>query len=167
MESADRFTIRSAAPADADDVFRLIRGLAEYERLAAEVTGSAATLRAHLFGARPSAEVLVAESGGPLVGFALFFPTYSTFLTRPGLWLEDLFVEPERRRRGIGGALLTAVARTAVERGCARLEWAVLDWNAPAIRFYESRGAKVMGDWRICRVTGDGLAQMAGGDRPG
>ena len=154
-------TLRSATPADVDDIFRLIRGLAEYERLTHEVTGSAERLRAHLFGPRPYAEVLLAEVDGRAVAFALFFHNYSTFLTAPGLYLEDLFVEPAHRGRGIGRALLRRVAALAHERGCGRLEWAVLDWNAPAIGFYERQGARVLPDWRICRVTGEALAQLA------
>lgn len=155
-------TLRSATPADVDDIFRLIRGLAEYERLTHEVTGSVERLRAHLFGPRPYAEVLLAEVDGRAVGFALFFPNYSTFLTAPGLYLEDLFVEPVHRERGIGRALLRRVAELARERGCGRLEWAVLDWNASAIGFYERQGASVLPDWRICRVTGEALARLAG-----
>jgi len=154
--------LRAATPADVDEVFRLVRALAEYERLAGDVTGSVAALREHLFGTRRYAEVLVAEVDGRLVGLALFFHNYSTFRTAPGLWLEDLFVEPPYRHRGIGTALLARVARVAAERGCARLEWSVLDWNAPAIAFYEGQGAEVLPDWRICRVTGAALTRLAG-----
>jgi GNAT superfamily N-acetyltransferase len=154
-------TLRSATPADVDDIFRLIRGLAEYERLTHEVTGSAERLRAHLFGSQPYAEVVLAELDGRPVGFALFFHNYSTFLTAPGLYLEDLFVEPAHRGKGIGAALLRRVATLAHERGCGRLEWAVLDWNAPAIGFYERQGARVLPDWRICRVTGEALSRLA------
>jgi GNAT superfamily N-acetyltransferase len=153
-------TLRSATPADVDDIFRLIRGLAEYERLTHEVTGSAERLRAHLFGSQPYAEVVLAELDGRPVGFALFFHNYSTFLTAPGLYLEDLFVEPAHRGKGIGAALLRRVAALAHERGCGRLEWAVLDWNAPAIGFYERQGARVLPDWRICRVTGEALSRL-------
>jgi GNAT superfamily N-acetyltransferase len=153
--------VRAATPDDADAVFALIRGLAEYERLTHLVRGSAATLRQHLFGPRPFAEVLVAEDDGGAVGFALFFHSYSTFLTAPGLWLEDLFVLPAHRRRGIGSALLARVAAVAVGRGCARLEWTVLDWNEPAIAFYRRQGADVLPDWRVCRLTGTALARLA------
>jgi GNAT superfamily N-acetyltransferase len=155
-------TIRPAVPADTDAVFALIRGLAAYERLAHAVSGSAAALREHLFGARSYAEVLIAEADGRAVGFALFFHGYSTFLTRPGLYLEDLFVEPAYRRRGIGTALLGRVAALSLERECGRLEWSVLDWNAPAIAFYRRHGADVLPDWRICRVTGAALERLAG-----
>jgi GNAT superfamily N-acetyltransferase len=155
-------TLRAVTPGDVEDVFRLVRALAEYEQLTGDVTGSVAALREHLFGARPYAEVVVAEVDGRLVGLALFFHNYSTFRTAPGLWLEDLFVEPAHRRHGIGAALLAHVARVAAERGCARLEWSVLDWNAPAIAFYERQGAEVLPDWRICRVTGAALTRLAG-----
>lgn len=154
--------LRPATPADVDDVFRLIRALAEYEHLADHVTGSVAALREHLFGARRYAEVVLAEVDGRTVGFALFLHDYSTFRTAPGIWLEDLFVEPAHRRHGIGTALLERVARIAVERGCARLEWTVLDWNAPAIAFYERQGAEVLPDWRVCRVAGAALARLGG-----
>jgi GNAT superfamily N-acetyltransferase len=145
--------IRSAAPGDERALFALIRGLARFEKLEDTVTGSAEALREHLFGARPVAEALLAEEDGAAVGFALFFPTYSTFLTKPGLWLEDLFVLESHRRRGIGLALLEALRRLAEARGCGRLEWSVLDWNADAIAFYERFGAKVHAEWRICRLT--------------
>ena len=151
-------TVRPATPADADEIFRLIRALADYEKLEHQVRGDAVRLRDHLFGARPYAEALVAADDGVIVGFALFFHDYSTFETAPGLWLEDLFVEPAHRRRGIGTALLRRVAALAAERGCARLEWTVLEWNAPAIAFYERLGAEVLPDWRICRLSGAALA---------
>jgi GNAT superfamily N-acetyltransferase len=154
-------TLRGATRADVDEIFRLIRGLADYERLTHQVTGSAAALAQHLFGPRPYAEVVLAERAGRAVGFALFLHNYSTFLTAPGLYLEDLFVEPEHRGVGIGTALLRHVAQLAAERRCGRLEWAVLDWNASAIGFYERHGAAVLPDWRICRVTGDALARLA------
>jgi GNAT superfamily N-acetyltransferase len=159
--NAGTVRVRSATPADVEDVFRLIEALASYERLAAEVTGTAAQLREHLFGTRRYAEALVATLDDRTVGFALFFHNYSTFRTAPGLYLEDLFVEPASRRRGIGTALLAHVARLAVERGCARLEWAVLDWNAPALAFYARQEAAVLSDWRLCRMTGEGLGRLA------
>ena len=153
--------VRAATPADVDDIFRLIGALAAYERLSAEMSGTRESLGRHLFGPRPYAEALLAELDGRTIGFALFFHSYSTFCTAPCLYLEDLFVEPERRGHGVGSALLAQVARLALERGCARLEWAVLDWNAAAIAFYEQRGADVLPDWRRCRVTGDALARLA------
>lgn len=156
------FTLRPAEPRDLDGLVRLITALAEYERLTHLLEVTPQKLAPHLFGDTPVAEALVAElPGGRLVGFALFFTNFSTFLARPGLYLEDLFVLPEQRGLGIGKALLVALARLAVERGCGRFEWSVLDWNTPAIRFYEAMGATVMPDWRICRVTGNALAGMA------
>src|SRR5262245_2483388 len=156
-------TLRPATPADVDTIFSLIRGLAEYERLTHEVTGTADRLREHLFGPRPCAEVILADVDARSVGFALFFHTYSTFLTAPGLYLEDLFVEPNHRGRGIGTALLRRVAAVALERGCGRLEWAVLEWNTPAIDFYVQRGARMLTEWRTCRVTGEALVRLGGG----
>ncbi len=153
--------IRRATPRDVPSVFALVRELARYEKLEHVVTGTEADLEEHLFGPRPYIEALVAEDGGGVVGFALYFHNYSTFLTRPGIYLEDLFVMPAHRRKGHGRALLREVARIAVERGCGRFEWAVLDWNEPAIAFYRSIGAPPMDDWRICRLTGDGLARLA------
>lgn len=150
------FSIRAAVPGDEHALFHLVKELARYERLEREVTGSAEELRAHLFGesacGRPWAEALLAEAGGVAVGFALFFATYSTFRTRPGLYLEDLFVREEYRRRGVGRALLAAVNHVARARGAGRLEWTVLDWNVNAIAFYRSMGAEVLQDWRLCRV---------------
>lgn len=154
--------IRFASSADVATVHGLIRDLARYEKLEHQVTGTEDDLRAHLFGPRPYAEALVYEVDGTSLGFALFFHTYSTFLGRPGLYLEDLFVLPEHRRKGYGRALIREVARLAVSRGCGRLEWSVLDWNAPAIAFYRSLGADVMPDWRICRLTSDALAGLGG-----
>jgi GNAT superfamily N-acetyltransferase len=152
--------IRPAGPGDVAAVLRLIKALADYEKLAHEVVATEDDLRRTLFGARPAAEVLLAEEGGRPVGLALFFPNYSTFLGRPGIYLEDLFVEPACRGRGIGKALLQAVARLAVQRGCGRFEWSVLDWNQPAIDFYRSLGAKPMSDWTIFRVTGEALQKL-------
>jgi len=159
--SAPACTIRFAEPRDTPTIFGLIAALAEYERLGHAVTGTEAELREHLFGARTFAEVLLAEVDGENVGFALFFHNYSTFLTRPGIYLEDLFVLPERRGRGYGKALLSCLARIATERGCGRLEWSVLNWNEPSIAFYTSLGAAQMGEWTVNRVTGDALTQLA------
>ncbi len=153
-------SIRPAAPSDAAAIHALIRELAEYERLTQLCTGSTADLAAALFGPQPAAEVLLAEVDGGIAGFALFFHNFSTFLARRGLWLEDLYVQPAFRGHGVGGGLLRAVAAIAVDRGCGRFEWSVLDWNAPAIGFYERLGATVMPDWRIARVTGDALAHL-------
>jgi GNAT superfamily N-acetyltransferase len=152
--------IRFAGPADVATLHALILELARYEKLEQEVAGTEGLLRTHLFGPRPFAEALVSEDAGAIVGFALFFHTYSTFLGRPSLYLEDLFVLPQHRRRGHGRALIREVACKAVERGCGRFEWSVLDWNAPAIAFYRSLGATIMRDWRICRVTGDALSEL-------
>jgi GNAT superfamily N-acetyltransferase len=153
--------IATARPEDCEAVFGLIRALAEYEKLAHLVSGTADDLRRELFGERPVIEAVVAWETDRALGFALFFHNFSTFLTRRGLYLEDLFVVPEARGRGIGKALIRHGAQVAVERGCGRYEWSVLDWNTPAIEFYESIGAIVMPDWRICRVTGEALARLA------
>jgi len=159
--SAPACTIRFGRPADISTIYGLIKGLADYERLADEMVGTEALLHEHLFGARPYAEVLIAEAGDKAVGFALFFHNYSTFLTRPGIYLEDLFVLPDERGRGYGKALLTALGRLAVERNCGRLEWSVLDWNEPSIQFYRSLGAVGMDEWTINRVTGEALERLA------
>jgi GNAT superfamily N-acetyltransferase len=144
--------IRPAVPGDERVLFELIRLLARYERLELAVTGNARDLGEHLFGQRPLVEALIAEEGASAIGFALFFGTYSTFLTRPGIHLEDLFVLESHRGRGVGRALLAEVRRIAEARGVGRLEWTVLDWNAGAIAFYERMGAKILPDWRTCRV---------------
>jgi GNAT superfamily N-acetyltransferase len=154
--------IRPAVEADVPLILSLIRDLAEYERLAHEVVATESDLREGLFGERPAAEVVIVESGGEPAGYALFFHNYSTFLCKRGLYLEDLFVRPSFRGRGFGRALLSYLARLAVERQCARFEWAVLDWNASAIGFYRSLGAVPMSDWRVMRVTGEALAELAG-----
>jgi GNAT superfamily N-acetyltransferase len=154
----------SIAPATPDDVpviLGFIRGLAEYEKLAHACVATEDDLRRTLFGDRPAAEVLIARIDGTPVGFALFFQSYSTFLAKPGIYLEDLFVLPEHRGRGAGKALLMHLAQIARERDCGRLEWSVLDWNAPAIEFYNRLGATVMPDWRICRMTTPGIAALA------
>lgn len=153
--------IRSATPADIPGILQLIRALADYEKLSHQVVVDEARLREHLFGPRPYAEVLLAEEGGQLVGYALFFHTYSTFLGQPSLYLEDLFVLPSHRGRGFGKALLARLARLAVERNCGRFEWMVLDWNTPAIQFYESLGAALAPEWKLCRMTGEALQRFA------
>ncbi|HUP92512.1 MAG TPA: GNAT family N-acetyltransferase [Solimonas sp.] len=153
--------IRFATPADVPLILQLIQELAAYEKLSHEVVATEERLHASLFGPRPYAEALIAEEGGTGCGFALFFHNYSTFLARPGIYLEDLFVRPAARGRGLGKALLVRLAQLAIERGCGRLEWAVLDWNAPAIAFYRSLGAKSMDQWTVNRVTGADLAALA------
>ncbi len=159
--------IRPAAPDDVPVIAELIRALADYEKLAHEVVFREEQLRENLFGERRHAEVLLAEAEdqGQVVGFALFFQNFSTFLARPGIYLEDLFVRPEARGRGHGKALLKALARIAVERGCGRFEWSVLDWNQPAIDFYRSLGAVPMSEWTVYRVTGEALKRLAETDR--
>lgn len=167
MSGAPAIRIEPATERDVPVVLRLIRDLAEYERLAHEVRASEDLLREALFGDDPAAEAVVAYAGDEPVGFALWFYTFSTFLARRGLYLEDLFVVPAWRGKGVGRALLTHLARLAVTRGCGRMEWAVLDWNEPAIRFYRSIGATPMDDWTVYRLTGDALAELgrpAGGD---
>ena len=149
--------LRPAEPRDVDAIVELIRGLAEFEKLIHLLRVTPEKLHPHLFGARPVAEAFVAEVDAEVVGFALFFTNFSTFLAQPGLYLEDLFVRPSHRGRGIGEALLTRLARLAVERDYGRFEWSVLDWNEHAIRFYERMGATVMPDWRICRIAGPAL----------
>ena len=152
--------IREATEADVPLIMRFIRDLAEYERLADRVTATEEMLRRTLFGNPRFAEVLVCEDGVEPAGFALFFHNYSTFLGQPGIYLEDLFVREEMRGRGHGKALLARLARIARERGCGRVEWAVLDWNAPSIAFYRSIGAISLDDWKIMRLTGDALDAM-------
>lgn len=156
-------TIRFATAADLPEIAALIHELAAYEKLAGEVRFDPAVLAQNLFGERRYAEVLMAESDGVVQGFALFFHNFSTFEGRPGLYLEDLFVRPAARGSGIGKALLERLAMLAVERGCARFEWWVLDWNEPAIGFYQSIGARLMDEWTVMRVDGVALAQLAAG----
>lgn len=153
--------IRAATPADVPAIAQLIRELAEYERLTHTVVLTEADLQQHLFGERPYAEVLLAEEAGMIVGFALFFHNYSTFRGKPGIYLEDLFVIPSARGQGHGKALLRAIAQLAVERGCARVEWSVLNWNTPAIAFYQSLGARPLDEWTVYRLTGDALERLA------
>jgi GNAT superfamily N-acetyltransferase len=155
--------IRFAVESDLELILRCIQALADYERLGHEMRADSAALRDYLFGHRPMAEVLIAEEDGDPIGFALFFHNFSTFEGCPGLYLEDLFVDPAARGRGAGRALLQRLAQTAAERGCARLEWSVLDWNAPAIRFYRTLGAKSMDAWTINRLEGSALAKLASG----
>src|SRR5712691_11444853 len=154
--------IRAATVADVPAILGLIRELAEYERLLDMVVAAEASLHRSLFGPRPFAEALIAEVEGEAVGFAVFFHNFSTFLGKPGVFLEDLFVRPAFRGRGLGKTLLTRVARIAVERDCGRMEWSVLNWNEPAIRFYESLGAQPLSDWTMYRLTGDTLRRLGG-----
>jgi GNAT superfamily N-acetyltransferase len=153
--------IRQATEADVSTILGFIRALARYEKLEHEVVADEAALHATLFGARPAAEVLLAEVAGAPVGFALFFPSYSTFLARPGLYLEDLFVEPTARGHGVGTALMSALARIAVTRGYGRFEWSVLDWNQPALTFYAALGAVPQAEWTVQRLIGAPLAALA------
>jgi len=160
----DDLRILPARSEDVPIILSLIRALGEYERLSHEIVATEDGLRAWLFGERPAAEVVLASLNDTVVGFALFFHNFSTFLGRPGLYLEDLFVKPEWRGRGIGQRLLVHLASLAVERGCGRMEWTVLDWNEPALRFYERMGARVMQEWKLCRLTGDSLTHVAAGN---
>lgn len=153
--------IREAVREDAPLIFRFICDLAEYEKLRHEVKGDAEALAAQLFGPRPYAEVLIAEDEGAPLGFALFFHNFSTFEGRPGIYLEDLFVSPEARGKGVGKRLLGRLAALAIECDCARLEWAVLNWNTPAIDFYRSLGARSMDEWTVNRVDGEALKALA------
>jgi GNAT superfamily N-acetyltransferase len=155
-------TLRLATAADVPTILHFIRALAHYEKLAHEVVADEARLHETLFGARPAAEVLLAELSGAPVGFALFFQSYSTFLAKPGLYLEDLFVEPAARGRGIGVTLMSALARIAVGRDYGRFEWSVLDWNQPSLAFYAALGAVPQGEWTVQRLTGAPLAALAG-----
>jgi GNAT superfamily N-acetyltransferase len=157
--------LRNASETDVPAILSLIQALAEYEHLRDACVATEEQLRATLFGAAPAAEVLLAEAAdGQVAGFALFCGNYSTFLAQPGLWLEDLFVRPEYRGHGVGRALLARLAQLAVERKCGRVEWAVLDWNAPSIGFYESLGARGMTEWTTFRLTGDAMTALATSD---
>ena len=155
-----QFAIRAASKTDVPVIFTFIKKLADYERLSHEVTATEETLRETLFGRRRTAEVAIGYHKGRPVGFVLFFHNYSTFLGRPGIYIEDLFVDEAFRRRGFGTALLCYVARLANERGCGRLEWSVLDWNDPAINFYKKLGAVPMKEWTVFRLTGKALGQL-------
>jgi GNAT superfamily N-acetyltransferase len=161
MSDKNALRIRAATAADVSLILGFIRELAEYEKLSHEVVATEADIHASLFGPKPVAECVLAELHGQPVGFALFFHNFSTFLGRPGIYLEDLYVRPTERGKGIGRKLLAQLAQLAVERRCGRLEWAVLDWNEPAIRFYENLGARILKEWRINRLTGKALENMA------
>ncbi len=160
--STPPFALRPATPADLPSIVGLITELAVFEKLEHLVAVTPESLRPHLFGDKPAAECVVGEVGGVVVAFALFFGNFSTFLGKPGLYLEDLYVQPAHRGTGLGKALLQHLAGIALQRGCGRFEWCVLDWNERAIGFYQGMGATVMPDWRLCRVTGPALAGMAG-----
>jgi GNAT superfamily N-acetyltransferase len=160
-----KLSIRQATTRDAALILKLIRGLAEYERLAHQMEATVGQIRRHGFGRRRYFEVLICRRGRTPIGFALYFFTYSTFMGRPTLYLEDLFVLPEERGRGAGRALLAALARIAVRRGCGRLEWAVLDWNEKAFRFYRRLGAKPAKQWVLTRLSGKPLRRLAAGKR--
>jgi GNAT superfamily N-acetyltransferase len=160
--TSPRVTTRPAREADVPHIHRFIRALAEFEKLSHQMIATEADLHRHLFGARPAAEAMIGLLDDEPVGYALCFTTFSTFLGKPGLWLEDLFVLPEHRGRGVGKALLRAVASLAAQRDCGRLEWSVLDWNRSAIDFYHRAGATILADWRICRVSGEELQQLGG-----
>jgi GNAT superfamily N-acetyltransferase len=154
--------IRSATEQDVPVILDLIRQLADYERLSDKVIANEQSIRDTLFGERPGAEVLLASLDGEIAGFAVFFTNYSTFLAKPGLYLEDLFVKPHARGKGIGKALLARLAGIALERDCGRIDWSVLDWNEPSLRFYEALGAVPLTDWTTYRLTGESLAKLAG-----
>lgn len=162
VSEPDPLHIRAARKEDCGTIFHFIRELAVYEKLLHAVVATEAELARTLFGPRPGAEVLIAEWHGEAAGFALFFPNYSTFLARPGIYLEDLFVLPQFRGYGIGLGLLRRLAEIAVERNCGRLDWSVLDWNEPAIRFYQGIGARALDDWTQYRLEGPSLRRMAG-----
>ena len=161
MADSRGILLRPAVPDDVPVIVSLIGALAEYERLESECRSDPVSLHRHLFGPHPYAEVILAEVEGTAAGFALFFHSYSTFLTKPGIYLEDLFVRPPFRGRGVGRALLGRLAALAVERGCGRLEWSVLKWNEPAIGFYLGLGALPMEEWQVYRVSGEALGRLA------
>lgn len=161
MSNEANVTIRKAGPEDVPVLYRLIRELAEYEKIAHEVSATEETIRASLFGTRPAAEAVLASRGGEPAGFAVYFPNFSTFVGRPGIYIEDIYVRPEFRGTGIGGALLAHVARAARERGAGRIEFAVLDWN-PARGFYERYGARAMSDWIYYRFDEERIGKIAG-----
>ena len=168
MTSAISATIRPAQPQDLETIVTFIRALAQYEKLEDQVVGNPDELREHLFGERsrmgyPAVEAILADIDDRAVGFALFFPTYSTFAMKPGLYLEDIFILPEYRHQGIGKSIFQYLAKIALERDYGRFEWRVLDWNDPAIRFYKKMGAEVLTNWYHCQVSGDNLTKLAQG----
>ena len=163
MTRQPRYIIRPARAEDAARLLAFIRGIAEYERLTHQVTATEEGLQASLFGETPAAEALLAYADGEPAGFAVYYHSYSTFLGRRGMHLEDLYVSPEYRRRGLGALLLRWVAAIAVERGCGRFEWMALDWNTDAHRFYEELGAEMLPEWRLFRIHGDALQRLAEG----
>jgi GNAT superfamily N-acetyltransferase len=161
MTTNSNLIIRSAEPSDSAVLFELVQGLAEYEKLSDTVTGNAEKLHQHLFGSPKYIEAILAEIGGQAVGFAMFFHNYSSYLTKPGIYLEDIYIIPEYRQQGIGKSLLIKVAQIAVERDCGRLDWNVLDWNVSAQEFYDRMGAEMVEDWRICRLNQENLIKLA------
>jgi GNAT superfamily N-acetyltransferase len=161
MTTEQTFTIRPATPADVTHIMGMIVELAVFEKLEHMVVATEDLLHEGLFGAKPSCEAIIGEADGEVVTFALFFHNFSTFLTKKGLYLEDLYVRQVHRGKGYGSQMLKHLARIAVERQCGRFEWSVLDWNMPAINFYKSMGAEILPDWRICRVTGEPLTALA------
>jgi GNAT superfamily N-acetyltransferase len=161
MTAATHFSVRPAEPADVTHIHSMIVELAVFEKLEHMVVATEELLHDGLFGTRPACEAIVGEENGEVVAFALFFHNFSTFLTRKGLYLEDLYVRQSHRGKGYGTALLSKLAQLAVERNCGRFEWSVLDWNEPAIGFYQTMGAEILPEWRICRVTGEALDHLA------
>ena len=161
MKGTPRFRLVAASEQDVALIFRLIKDLAAYEKLADQVIATEEDLRTSLFGPPPAAEVIIGYAGKKAAGFAIYFQTFSTFKGRPGLYLEELFVEPEWRRHGLGRMLLARLARIALDRGCGRMEWSVLDWNETAIRFYRSISARAMDEWTVYRLTGDAITRLA------
>ena len=161
MSTETVFSIRPAQPSDVAHIYGMILELAVFEKLEHLVVATEAMLHDGLFGVRPSCEAIIGEEGGKVVAFALYFHNFSTFLTKKGLYLEDLYVLQSHRGKGYGTQMLKRLAQIAVERNCGRFEWSVLDWNEPAIQFYKAMGADILPDWRICRVTGDTLTALA------
>ena len=161
MTAAIHFSVRPAEPADVTHIHSMIVELAVFEKLEHMVVATEELLHEGLFGTRPACEAIVGEENGEVVAFALFFHNFSTFLTKKGLYLEDLYVRQSHRGKGYGSQLLARLAQLAVERNCGRFEWSVLDWNEPAIGFYKTMGAEILPEWRFCRVTGEALDQLA------
>lgn len=166
MTVSNAFSIRPATPVDVAHIHGMIVELAVFEKLEHLVVATEELLHEGLFGERPACEAIIGEENGEVVSFALFFHNFSTFLTKKGLYLEDLYVRQEHRGKGFGSQMLKRLAQIAVERNCGRFEWSVLDWNEPAIKFYKAMGADILPDWRVCRVTGDSLTQLAGEAQP-